>query len=73
MHSITIGFRYASSRWLALSGLSLVLFLLVFIDFPVLGTLVVRPHKHTCIQGSHTYHPIALCNQQASEANKFRF
>jgi hypothetical protein len=41
MQSVIIGFRYAISRWLALSGLSLVLFLLILEDFSFLLTLVV--------------------------------
>jgi hypothetical protein len=34
------------SRWLALSGMSLVLFFLIFIDLPLLGALVVVHFYH---------------------------
>jgi hypothetical protein len=34
MHSDILGFRYATSRWLALIGLSLVTFLLILKYFP---------------------------------------
>jgi hypothetical protein len=36
MQSVIIGFRYATSRWLALVGLSLVFFFLVLEYFPLL-------------------------------------
>jgi hypothetical protein len=42
MQSELLGFRYATSRWLALSGLSLISFFLIFKDLPLLRTLVVR-------------------------------
>jgi hypothetical protein len=41
MQSELVGFRYASSRWLALTGGSLVLLLLVLEYFSLLGTLDV--------------------------------
>jgi hypothetical protein len=41
MQRVLLGFRDATSRWLALSGLSLVLLFLVLVDLPLLGTLVV--------------------------------
>jgi hypothetical protein len=41
MHRVTIGFRYASIRWLALVGLSLVFFFLILEDFPLFSTLGV--------------------------------
>jgi hypothetical protein len=41
MQGVIVGFRYATSRWLALSGLSLISFLLILKDLPLLHTLVV--------------------------------
>jgi hypothetical protein len=45
MHGVIIGFRYATSRWLALVGLSLISFLLIFKDLSFLRTLVVRIYR----------------------------
>jgi hypothetical protein len=41
MQGEIVGFRYATSRWLALVGLSLVLFLLVLVHFALLAALGV--------------------------------
>jgi hypothetical protein len=41
MQSEIVGFRYATSRWLSLVGLSLVFFFLVLKYLPLLGTLGV--------------------------------
>jgi hypothetical protein len=41
MQGEVLGFRYATSRWLALSGLSLISFFLVLEYFSLLGTLDV--------------------------------
>jgi hypothetical protein len=41
MQGVIVGFRYAISRWLALIGLSLISFLLILKDLPLLRTLVV--------------------------------
>jgi hypothetical protein len=45
MQSELVGFRYATSRWLALSGLSLISFFLIFKDLPLLRTLFVRFYR----------------------------
>jgi hypothetical protein len=45
MQGVIIGFKDATSRWLALSGLSPVLLLLIIEDLPFLGTLVVRFYR----------------------------
>jgi hypothetical protein len=80
MHCDLIGFRYATNRWLALVGLSLIFFFLIPKDFPLLGTLLVRfyrrkiiahnqyasIHKPQTLQHSIPYYP------RVSEANKFR-
>jgi hypothetical protein len=39
MQCEVLGFRYATNRWLALVGLSLISFFLVLKYFPFLGTL----------------------------------
>jgi hypothetical protein len=80
MHRVTIGFRYASTRWLALSGLSLVLLLLILKDFPLLGTLLVRfycrkiiaHNQYACIHKSQQFMHSILHKQGVSETNKFR-
>jgi hypothetical protein len=45
MQGEVLGFRYATSRWLALVGLSLISFFLVLKDIPLLCTLVVRFYR----------------------------
>jgi hypothetical protein len=80
MHSVIIGFRYASSRWLALVGLSLISFLLILKDFPLLGTLLVRfyhrkiiaHNQYTCIHKSQQFMHSITHKQRVSETNKFR-
>jgi hypothetical protein len=42
MQGEVLGFRYATSRWLALVGLSLISFFLIFKDFPFLRTLLAK-------------------------------
>jgi hypothetical protein len=82
MQSELVGLWYETSRWLALSGLSLVLFFLVLIDFPFLGTLVVQfysqksnstqaytRHKHYHNQ----YHTIREYQKQTSLESKQDF
>jgi hypothetical protein len=52
MQSVIIGFIYATSRWLALVGLSLVFFFLVLEYFPLLRIPDVV--KHTSTNKPHT-------------------
>jgi hypothetical protein len=60
MHSNILGFRYATSRWLALIGLSLTSFLLILQDLSLLRTLVFRIYrrkkKHTISIQAYTGH-----------------
>jgi hypothetical protein len=80
MHSVIIGFRYASSRWLALVGLSLISFFLVLKHLPLLRTLVVRIYRqkiiaqnqYTCTHKSQQFMHSILHKQGVSETNKFR-
>jgi hypothetical protein len=63
MQGVIVGFRYATSRWLALVGLSLVFFLLILKDLPLLRTLVVRIYRrkkwqqHTMSTHAYMVHP----------------
>jgi hypothetical protein len=45
MQCEVLGFRYATNRWLALVGLSLISFFLVLKNLPLLCTLVVRIYR----------------------------
>jgi hypothetical protein len=54
MHSDILGFRYATSRWLALIGLSLVTLLLVLKHFFLLRTVVVRFYRRKKEMKTHT-------------------
>jgi hypothetical protein len=65
MQSVIVGFRYATSRCLALVGLSLISFLLILKDLPLFRTLVVwfyrqkratTNNKHSCTHDSHSMH-----------------
>jgi hypothetical protein len=65
MQGVIVGFRYATSRWLALSGLSLICFILILRDLPPpphTRRLILSPekatthNKHTCIHDSHPIH-----------------
>jgi hypothetical protein len=56
MQSVIVGSRYATSRWLALSGLSLISFFLIFKDFPLLWTLLVRFYRRKNQQHTISIH-----------------
>jgi hypothetical protein len=65
MHSAVIGFRYESNRWLALSGLSPISFLLILKDLSFLRTLVVRFYRrkkkqHTISTHAYMIHTPAM-------------
>jgi hypothetical protein len=49
-----IGFRYETSRWLALMGLSLITLLLVLKHFSLLRTVVVRFYRRKRKEDTHT-------------------
>jgi hypothetical protein len=63
MHSDLVGFRYATNIWLALSGLSLVSFFLIFKDFPLLRTLVVRFYRRKNQQHTISIHAYIIHTQ----------
>jgi hypothetical protein len=54
MQCEVLGFRYATNRWLALVGLSLVTFLLILKYFPLLCTVVVRFYRRKKKRNKHT-------------------
>jgi hypothetical protein len=56
MQGEVLGFRYATSRWLALVGLSLISFFLVLKDLPFLRTLVVRFYRRKKQQQTISIH-----------------
>jgi hypothetical protein len=56
MKGVILGFRYATSRWLALSGLSLISFLLILKDLPLLRKLVVRFYRRNKQQQTISTH-----------------
>jgi hypothetical protein len=65
MQGVIVGFRYATTRWLALSGLSLISFILILKDLSFLRTLVVRfyhrkKQQHTISTHAYMIHTPAM-------------
>jgi hypothetical protein len=54
MQCEVLGFRYATNRWLALVGLSLISFLLILKYLPFLHTIVVRFYRWKINNNIHT-------------------
>jgi hypothetical protein len=63
MQSELVGFRYATIRWLALVGLSLISFFLIFKDLPLLRTLVVRFYRRKNQQHTISMHAYIIPTQ----------
>jgi hypothetical protein len=73
MHRDILGFRYATNRWLALIGLSLVTLLLVLKQFSLLRTVVVRFYRRKKETKTHmiSIHAYMKSTQTTSHTQAF--